>query len=115
MKRKIKRLKKNWLFVVWVGALFLFLLTIVFYQSRIIALRYEIAELEKKLLEEDMRRRGLEIEITSLRQPERIERLAKRYGFVRARPDQIVFLEEPELPKEKIPSSEKGLFAATIR
>lgn len=94
------RRRRGFLIVRGLGFLIWFF-TIVFYQKQILSLQYEIAELEEKAKIEDVIRRDLCVEIASLKNPERIEKISQSSGFVSAGIGQTTILSQVKFEPEK--------------
>jgi cell division protein FtsL len=90
------RRRRGFLIVNGLGILIWFFV-LVFYQKQILSLQYEITALEEKAKIERVIRRDLSIEITKLKNLERIEEVGKGSGLVEANLQQVIFLDEPKI------------------
>ncbi len=113
MKRNIRwvRNRKGIVSVFVCAVLFLFF--IIYEKNSTTNIRYEITGLEENLKKEKAIEADLKVEIAKLSSPSRIEALAKSYGLVSVKPNQIVFLSDTDVTtKEKKEREESwGLFA----
>jgi cell division protein FtsL len=90
------RRKRGFLIVSGLGFL-IWLFMLVFYQKQILSLQYEISELEEKVKIENAIKRDLCIEITKLKNTERIEEVGKSSGLIETNLQQVIFLDEPKI------------------
>lgn len=102
------RRRRGFLIVNGLGCLIWFF-AVAFYQKQILSLRYEISELEEKAQIEDVIRRDLCVEIARLKNPERIEKVGEKLGFIKAGLSQTTILSEVKFaPEEKIEEKTKS-------
>ncbi|MEW6102766.1 MAG: septum formation initiator family protein [bacterium] len=101
MKRRMRwvRNRKEAIFLFIFAFLFLFL--IVLENNEITNLGYKITGQEDELKEEKTKNANLTIEITNLSSPQRIEELARSYGLVGVKPEQITFLPDVTVEEKK--------------
>lgn len=115
MKRNIRwiRNRKGAIFIYILPLVFPFL--VIFEKSTNMSLRYEITELEDTLKEEKTRKRDLIIKIAELSSAERIEKLARAYGFVNISPPSIVFMEDVDVAYRKEKKGKQSFLARLIK
>ncbi|MEW6007561.1 MAG: cell division protein FtsL [bacterium] len=114
MKRRIRWIgnRKEGIFLSIFVFLFLFL--IVLENNKITNLSYEITGQEDELKKEKTKNANLTIEITRLASPERIEELARSYGLVSVKPEQITFLPDVIVKEKEEERMEAFSFLAKI-
>jgi cell division protein FtsL len=88
-------ISRQHLFPIFLFLALVFIISIFYVWSRteLVRLEYEISRMERKLRDLKQDERCMQLEIASLRSPQRIEEVARNdLGMVRSKPEQLIII-----------------------